>query len=142
MPPPKANKQESKMPSSRHGLASASPNSHQTHGVYFTGFTQACLGSIIKEGGACRSLSITDEILTADSLWGMGNHCLQLCSTLEQIRLEQLASIVWSLRWPWLHSVHHQINRQKLGMNIQRKDRGESQRHAEGASNHIHYICA
>lgn len=52
--------------------------------------------------------------------------------------MEQLASIAWSLRWPLLHSVHHQINRQKLGMNIQRKDRGESQRHVEGASNHVH----
>lgn len=86
-----------------------------------TGFAQACLESIIKEGGACRSLFITAEILTADSFGGMGNHCLQLCSTLEQIRLQQLASITWSLRWPWLHSVHHQINRQKLGVNIKEK---------------------
>lgn len=107
-----------------------------------TGFAQACLESIIEEGVACRSLSITVEILTADSLWGMGNHCLQLCSTLEQTRLQQLAPIPWSLRWPWLHSVHHQINRQKLGMNIQRKDRGERQRHVGGASNqYTLYMC-
>lgn len=68
----------------------------------------ACQLSITENGGGHRALTLPDELLVTDGLWGRRRHYIYLSTTDKPTKLQCIVLNPLSHRRPWLNSVSKQ----------------------------------